>query len=115
MLAAHHPADQVEDQRNGARGPSPSNGRPASRLPRNPDRRRGPPILLQFCRSLNDMNDRYRRIFLAAHAFDRDVAAEHKGDLDATLARPRRQAKANALSSRTSSAPGATSLASMRP
>lgn len=45
------------------------------------------PILLQFCRLLHDMNDRYRRVFLAAHAFDRDVAGEHRAIVDATLAR----------------------------
>ena len=45
------------------------------------------PILLQFCHMLHDMNDRYRRIFLQAHAFDRNVAAEHKAILDVTLAR----------------------------
>jgi DNA-binding GntR family transcriptional regulator len=47
----------------------------------------GSPILLQFCHMLHDMNDRYRRIYLQAHAFDRDVAGEHKAIFDATLAR----------------------------
>lgn len=45
------------------------------------------PILLQFCRMLHDMNDRYRRIFLSAHEFDRDVASEHRAITEATLAR----------------------------
>lgn len=45
------------------------------------------PILLQFCHLLHDMNDRYRRLFLSAHEFDRDVATEHREITDATLAR----------------------------
>lgn len=45
------------------------------------------PILLQFCHLLHDMNDRYRRLFLSAHEFDRDVATEHREIADATLAR----------------------------
>lgn len=47
----------------------------------------GAPVLLQFCCQLHDMNDRYRRLFLSAHAFDRDVAGEHRAITDATLAR----------------------------
>jgi GntR family transcriptional regulator, carbon starvation induced regulator len=45
------------------------------------------PILLQFCRMLHDMNDRYRRLYLSRHALDRDVAAEHRAITEATLAR----------------------------
>ncbi len=45
------------------------------------------PILLQFCRTLHDMNDRYRRIFLARNTVDRNVAAEHRAITTATLAR----------------------------
>lgn len=45
------------------------------------------PILLQFCHMLHDMNDRYRRIFLAAHKFDRDVGSEHRAISDAALSR----------------------------
>ena len=45
------------------------------------------PILLQFCHLLHDMSDRYRRIFLSAHALDRDVGAEHRAITEATLAR----------------------------
>lgn len=45
------------------------------------------PILLQFCRTLHDMNDRYRRIYLSKHSVDRDVAAEHRAITSATLAR----------------------------
>lgn len=52
------------------------------------------PILLQFCHMLHDMNDRYRRIFFQAHAFDRDVAGEHQAIFEATLARKSRIASA---------------------
>jgi DNA-binding GntR family transcriptional regulator len=45
------------------------------------------PILLQFCTQLHDLNDRYRRLFLSAHKLDRDVAAEHRALVQATLAR----------------------------
>ena len=45
------------------------------------------PILLQFCRSLHDMHDRYRRLYLSSHEVDRDVAAEHREITEATLAR----------------------------
>jgi GntR family carbon starvation induced transcriptional regulator len=45
------------------------------------------PILLQFCRTLHDMNDRYRRIYLSRHLLDRDVSAEHRAITAATLAR----------------------------
>lgn len=47
----------------------------------------GSPILLQFCRTLHDTNDRYRRLYLSSHAMDRDVAAEHRAITQATLAR----------------------------
>lgn len=45
------------------------------------------PLLLQFCAQLHDLNDRYRRLFFSAHDFDRDVAAEHRAMVEATLAR----------------------------
>lgn len=45
------------------------------------------PILLQFCHTLHDRHDRYRRLYLSAHEVDRDVAAEHREITDATLAR----------------------------
>ncbi|CAB3796261.1 GntR family transcriptional regulator [Pararobbsia alpina] len=35
------------------------------------------PILIQFCKTLHDMGDRYRRVFLKAHEPDRDVTQEH--------------------------------------
>lgn len=47
----------------------------------------GMPTLLQFCGQLHDMNDRYRRLFLSTHNFDRDVAGEHRAITEATLAR----------------------------
>jgi GntR family carbon starvation induced transcriptional regulator len=50
------------------------------------------PILLQFCHMLHDMNDRYRRVFLLVHEFDRDVAAEHRAITEATLARDKKKA-----------------------
>ncbi len=47
----------------------------------------GSPILLQFCGQLHDLSDRYRRLFLSAHDFDRDVPTEHREITAATLAR----------------------------
>ncbi|MEN3367459.1 MAG: hypothetical protein V7606_4733 [Burkholderiales bacterium] len=47
----------------------------------------GMPLLLQFCNTLHDLSDRYRRLFLATNAHDRDVPAEHKAILDAAIAR----------------------------
>lgn len=45
------------------------------------------PLLLQFCATLRDLNDRYRRLFLANYTLDRNVATEHQGIADAALAR----------------------------
>lgn len=45
------------------------------------------PVLLQFCAQLHALNDRYRRLFFAAHDFDRDVAGEHRAIAEATMAR----------------------------
>lgn len=45
------------------------------------------PLLLQFCVTLRDLNDRYRRLFLANYTLDRDVANEHQAIADAALAR----------------------------
>ena len=47
----------------------------------------GSPILLQFCSHLHDLSDRYRRLFLSAHDFDREVPNEHRGITEAALAR----------------------------
>lgn len=37
----------------------------------------GMPLLLNVCRVLHNLNDRYRRIFVRTEGGDRDVAAEH--------------------------------------
>lgn len=47
----------------------------------------GSPLLMQYCKNLHTLSDRYRRLFLAAHPRDRDVMAEHQGIVEATLAR----------------------------
>jgi GntR family transcriptional regulator, carbon starvation induced regulator len=46
----------------------------------------GSPILLQFCGQLHDLSDRYRRLFLSAHNFDRDVPGEHRKITEAAVA-----------------------------
>lgn len=45
------------------------------------------PLLLQFCATLHDLNDRYRRLFLATRPLDRDVPREHADIVAATLER----------------------------
>jgi len=45
------------------------------------------PLLLNFCATLHDLSDRYRRLFLENHPIDRDVAQEHRQICDATLER----------------------------
>lgn len=45
------------------------------------------PVLLQFCESLLDFSDRYRRIFLSSRPLDRDIQCEHDVILEASLAR----------------------------
>lgn len=52
----------------------------------------GMPMLIDFCRTLHDLNDRYRRILLAHHPGDRDVAAEHAAIAEAAVARDGRKA-----------------------
>lgn len=52
----------------------------------------GMPLLLQFCRTLHDFSDRYRRLFLARHPLDRDVHAEHLALLQAAIERKQRKA-----------------------
>jgi DNA-binding GntR family transcriptional regulator len=42
---------------------------------------------MQFCEQLHDQFARYRKLFLAAHPFDRQVAAEHRKITEAALAR----------------------------
>lgn len=50
------------------------------------------PLLLNFCSTLHDLSDRYRRLFLENHPIDRDVLAEHRNICDATLERRADQA-----------------------
>jgi GntR family transcriptional regulator, carbon starvation induced regulator len=45
------------------------------------------PLLLQFCATLHDLSDRYRRLFLEDHPIDRDVADEHDKIVRAALER----------------------------
>lgn len=51
------------------------------------------PITLQFCRSLYDRADRYRRFSLAVETGPRDVSAEHAAIAEAALARDSAAAK----------------------
>jgi GntR family transcriptional regulator, carbon starvation induced regulator len=50
------------------------------------------PLLLQFCVTLHDLSDRYRRLFLEDRPIDRDVAKEHSEIVTATLERRADQA-----------------------
>lgn len=45
------------------------------------------PILLQFCETLLDFSDRYRRLFLRTPFINNDAPAEHAGIVEAALAR----------------------------
>ncbi len=45
------------------------------------------PLLLHFCSTLHDLNDRYRRIFLREAPIDRDIRQEHEALCDATVGR----------------------------
>jgi DNA-binding GntR family transcriptional regulator len=45
------------------------------------------PLLLQFCATLHDLNDRYRRLFLENNPIDRDVSKEHAAIVEAALER----------------------------
>lgn len=47
----------------------------------------GSPILLQFCRTVHDMHDRYRRLYLSTREVDRGIAKEHRAIAEAALAR----------------------------
>lgn len=47
----------------------------------------GSPLLLQLCGQLHDLNTRYRRLFLSAYPFDRDVPAEHRALTAAVIGR----------------------------
>lgn len=45
------------------------------------------PLLLNFCATLHDLSDRYRRLFLENNPIDRNVMQEHRNISDATLER----------------------------
>jgi DNA-binding GntR family transcriptional regulator len=45
------------------------------------------PLLLRFCSVLHNLNDRYRRLFLASNPGDRDVRGEHIAIAEAAVAR----------------------------
>lgn len=45
------------------------------------------PMLVNYCRQLNNLNDRYRRIFLQTRPGDRNVGAEHSEIAAAAVAR----------------------------
>ncbi|HEX4928628.1 MAG TPA: FCD domain-containing protein [Burkholderiales bacterium] len=45
------------------------------------------PLLLNFCATLHDLSDRYRRLFLEDNPIDRDVGQEHREISAATLER----------------------------
>jgi GntR family transcriptional regulator, carbon starvation induced regulator len=45
------------------------------------------PLLLAFSATLHDLNDRYRRLFLAARPFDKTVRREHTEICNAALDR----------------------------
>jgi GntR family carbon starvation induced transcriptional regulator len=52
----------------------------------------GMPLLLQFCQTLHDLSDRYRRVYLAKYPLDRDVHGEHETIMRAAIARKERKA-----------------------
>jgi GntR family transcriptional regulator, carbon starvation induced regulator len=52
----------------------------------------GMPLLRQFCATLHDQSDRYRRIFLKKHKPDRNVPKEHAAIADAVIERRARDA-----------------------
>lgn len=52
----------------------------------------GMSMLLDTCRTLHNLNDRYRRLFLARHVEDRDVGAEHAAIARAAVERAKPEA-----------------------
>jgi DNA-binding GntR family transcriptional regulator len=50
------------------------------------------PVLLQFCQTLYDFSDRYRRVFLAQNPLDRHVRDEHQEIMQAAVTRKPRKA-----------------------
>ena len=53
----------------------------------------GMPLLLRFCSVLHNLNDRYRRLFLATNPGDRDVRSEHIAIAEAAVARRSSEAR----------------------
>jgi GntR family transcriptional regulator, carbon starvation induced regulator len=47
----------------------------------------GMPVMLQFCRTLLNLSDRYRRIFLFKNPHDRNVPNEHRAIYERAIAR----------------------------
>jgi DNA-binding GntR family transcriptional regulator len=45
------------------------------------------PLLISYCSTLHDLNDRYRRLFLSKNPFDRNVQDEHEKMAEATISR----------------------------
>jgi DNA-binding GntR family transcriptional regulator len=91
VLAAHHRLSKLEKSPSTATDPEP--WEQVHRLFHEAlIRASGATMLLQFCRQLHDLNDRYRRLFFSSHDFDRDVAGEHRDIVEATLARDADQA-----------------------
>ena len=45
------------------------------------------PLLVNYCSTLHDLNDRYRRLFLARNPFDRNVKDEHEKMAQAAVSR----------------------------
>lgn len=45
------------------------------------------PLLINFCATLHDLSDRYRRLFLEHHPIDRNVADEHRQICEAATER----------------------------
>ncbi len=52
----------------------------------------GMPLLQSMCASLHDFSARYRRLFLASHAFDAAVPGEHNAIMQAVLERKPKEA-----------------------
>jgi len=52
----------------------------------------GMPLLLQFCETLHDFSNRYRRLFLARNPLDRGIHGEHREIMQAAIGRKPRQA-----------------------
>jgi DNA-binding GntR family transcriptional regulator len=45
------------------------------------------PLLIQFCETLHDFSNRYRRLFLARYPLDRDIRGEHRDIMEAAIGR----------------------------